>query len=341
MSFNIYPIPPFYDPLKVKEIWRVLYEKRALDALEWANKYEIKPAYQDKIKINLIIIDVQNTFCIPGGELFVGGRSGLGAVEDNQRLCSFIYSNLGNISQITLTLNTHQTIQIFHEIFLINDKGLHPLANTLITSEDITSGKWKFNPEIGASIGLNAKQGQEYLEFYVNELKKKGKYDLTIWPYHALLGGIGHALVSSLEEAVFFHSIARKCQTDFELKGFNPLTENYSVIKPEVDHDSKGILLGSVNQKIINNLSLFDMTIIAGQAKSHCLRSTVEDILSAIIGKDKALVNRIYLLEDTTSSVVIPGFLDYTDEADAQFEKFKEAGMHLVRSEEPLKNWIH
>lgn len=42
----------------------------------------------------LLLIDVQNTFCIPSFELFVGGQSGTGAVEDNRRLCEFIYRNL-------------------------------------------------------------------------------------------------------------------------------------------------------------------------------------------------------------------------------------------------------
>ena len=49
-----------------------------------------------------------------------------------------------------------------------------------------------------------------------------------------MLGGIGHALVASVEEAVFFHSIVRKSQTQFELKGENPLTENYSILRPEI-----------------------------------------------------------------------------------------------------------
>ena len=35
--------------------------------------------------------------------------------------------------------------------------------------------------------------------------RQSGKYELTVWPFHALLGGIGHALVSAVEEAIFFH----------------------------------------------------------------------------------------------------------------------------------------
>ena len=64
-----------------------------------------------------MLIDVQNTFCIPDFELYVGGRSGRGAVEDNTRLCEFIYRNLGNITHITATMDTHMTMQVFHAIF--------------------------------------------------------------------------------------------------------------------------------------------------------------------------------------------------------------------------------
>jgi hypothetical protein len=31
--------------------------------------------------------------------------------------------------------------------------------------------------------------------------------------------------------------------------------------------------------------------------------------------------------------------VDYTDEADAAFERYAEAGMHVVRSTDPLETW--
>jgi len=37
--------------------------------------------------------------------------------------------------------------------------------------------------------------------------------------------------------------------------------------------------------------------------------------------------------------VVIPGAIDYTDEADAAFRRFSEAGMHVVRSTDPMSAW--
>ena len=35
----------------------------------------------------------------------------------------------------------------------------------------------------------------------------------------------------------------------------------------------------------------------------------------------------------------MPGEVDYTEEADAAFERFAAAGMHVVRSTDPIENW--
>jgi hypothetical protein len=37
--------------------------------------------------------------------------------------------------------------------------------------------------------------------------------------------------------------------------------------------------------------------------------------------------------------VVVPGTVDYTDEADAAFERYAEAGMHVVQSTTPIEQW--
>jgi hypothetical protein len=90
MSNSQLPIPDFFDARKVSMIWRIPYEERARQARDWASQHGLQPASADSTKTWLILIDVQNTFCIPDFELAVGGRSGRGAVEDNIRLCEFI-----------------------------------------------------------------------------------------------------------------------------------------------------------------------------------------------------------------------------------------------------------
>ncbi|MEW6718079.1 MAG: isochorismatase [Chloroflexota bacterium] len=333
------PLPPFFETDKVGEVWRVPYADRANEAIRWANEHHIQPAATDTKRVCLLLVDVQNTFCIPGFELFVGGRSGMGAVEDNRRLCEFIYHNLGVITEITPTMDTHQPIQIFHSIFLVDEEGKHPDPHSLITVEDIEAGRWKFNPLVAQSLHIDAVYGQQHLLHYTRQLKTYGKYELTIWPYHAMLGGIGHALVSSIEEAIFFHSVARYCQPDFLVKGNNPLTEHYSAVGPEVLEGPDGRAIAQKNGKFMEKLKYFDAVVIAGQAQSHCVAWTINDLLEDIRMEDEDLVRKVYLLEDCTSPVVVPGVVDYTEQAEAAFNRFVQAGMHIVRSTEPITGW--
>jgi nicotinamidase-related amidase len=339
MAPNELSIPSHFNPERVAEVWKVAYQSLAEAAEKWAKQNKLQPASQDKLKISLLLVDVQNTFCIPGFELYVGGTSGTGSVDDNRRLCDFIYRNLNVITQICPTMDTHQAMQIFHCIFLVNDKGEHPAPYTLITVDDIEKGIWKFNPRLSASLQIDETYGQEFLRHYARQLKAGGKYDLTIWPYHAMLGGIGHSLVAAVEEAVFFHSIARLSQPDFQVKGGNPFTENYSVLSPEVLVGPAGEGIAEKNVGLIRKLLDYDAVIIAGQAKSHCMAWTIDDLLKEIHISDRKLTEKVYLLEDCTSAVVIPGVIDYTEQANEAFQKFSDAGMHVVRSSDPIVNW--
>jgi nicotinamidase-related amidase len=339
MSRAALPVPPHFDPGRVGEVWRVPYTELATKAEQWAKNYSIKPSSHDQITICLVAVDVQNTFCIPGFELYVGGRSGTGAIDDNRRLCEFMYRNLDVITQISPTMDTHQVMQIFHPIFLINEKGEHPSPFTLISYEDIRKGVWKFNPSLNFTYKISEEYGQKHLLYYAESLTKGGKYDLTVWPYHGMLGGIGHALVASVEEAIFFHSIARYSQPDFHVKGDKPFTEHYSVLGPEVSEGADGRPIGKKSDKFFKKLLKFDAVIIVGQAKSHCVAWTIDDLLEDILVKDKRLVEKVYLMEDCTSPVVVPGVIDYTHQADSAFQRFADAGMHVVRSIDPIESW--
>lgn len=333
------PIPPHFDRSKVGEVWRVEYEERAKDAERWAAEHDIPPAAEDDTRVCLLLIDVQNTFCIPGFELFVGGRSGTGAVDDNGRLCEFIYRNLGRITEIAATQDTHTGFQIFHPVFWVNDAGEHPTgAQTIIEAKDLERGTWKVNPAVADTLEVDYAWLQDHVRHYVRSLGG-GRYPLMVWPYHAMVSGIGHALVSSVDEACFFHAIARRSQTRFEIKGGHPFTENYSVLGPEVHEGPDGTPLAPQNTRFIERLLSYDAVIVAGQAKSHCVAWTVHDFLREIEARDPDLTQKVYLLEDCTSPVVVPGGPDFTEPADQAFERFASAGMHVVQSTEPLEVW--
>ena len=315
------------------------YEDRAAEAEVWAAQHDLGPAHEDAFRLCLVLVDVQNTFCVPDFELFVRGRSGTGAVDDNRRLCAFVYRNLAAITQVVPTMDTHQAVQIFHSVYLVDAAGRHPAPYTLVSAEDVESGRFTVDATAARSAGIEPEYAQRHLVHYTRSLARGGKYSLTIWPYHALLGGIGHALVSAVEEAVFFHAIARRSQPDFQVKGSNPLTEHYSVLGPEVRDGPDGDTIAERNDRLVEHLLTFDAVVIAGQAKSHCVAWTIDDLLEAGTAYEGELAHRVYLLEDCTSPVVVPGVADYTEAADAAFERFADAGMHVVRSTDPIERW--
>jgi nicotinamidase-related amidase len=300
---ELLPLPPHWDPDSITEVRKVSYEERAAEAAGWAREHAVAPARDDTPRVGLLLVDCQNTFCTPGFELFVPG-----APDDNQRLCEFVYRNLAAITQIVPTLDTHHAFQVFHASWLVDAEGRHPAPYTVVSVQDVEGGVW--------SAADPAEQ--ERLLEYVRALEAGGRYRLTVWPYHAMLGGIGHALVSAVEEAVFFHAIAREISPAFQVKGDDPQTEAYSALGPEVG--------GRRNDELVDLLRSFDRVVLAGQAKSHCVAWTVEDLLQDVPAE------RLYLLEDCMSPVVVPGAVDFTAEADAAVASFAERGVNVVRS---------
>lgn len=346
------PLPPHVDLDAAGSVWRVPYQELAEAAADWRTRHGLRPVSEDRRIISLIAVDVQNTFCIPGYELYVGGRSGTGAVDDNRRLCAFIYRNLGRLTRIVPTMDTHRAMQIFHGVFLIDAEGRHPPPYTIVTAEDVAAGRWRVNPQVASEVArilaaedpaagrrVDAGYLQRHLEHYTGSLAASGKYALTVWPYHSMLGGIGHAMVPAVEAAIFFHAIARSSQPDVRIKGNHPLTEHYSVLGPEVARGPDGRRLAGRSGAFLALARESRAVIIAGQAKSHCVAWTIDDLLAELSAHDASLVEKVYLLEDCSSPVVVPGVIDYTDAADAAFRRFADAGMHVVRSTEPMAQW--
>src|SRR4051794_36737201 len=204
------PLPRFYDTAMIPSVHVERAALVAESAEEYRKQHRIAPSAQDKIRIAAFGIDAQIGFCSPGASLFVPG-----AVEDTQRTLEWLYRNLDRITQLHFSLDTHRVFQIFHPAFWVDDGGKHPAPFTPISTAEVKSGRWK--PVMHPA---------ECLE-YVKKLEASGKYILTIWPYHTLLGGVSHALVPALMEAAMFHSLVRSSQTHFETKGSHSMTENY------------------------------------------------------------------------------------------------------------------
>jgi nicotinamidase-related amidase len=318
------PRPAFYDDKKVGDVW---IERAALVAEEAARYVErtgIEPASKDKVRIAAFGIDCQVGFCTPGASLFVPG-----AVDDTRRAIDWLYRNMDRITGLHFSLDTHRVFQIFHPAFWVDEKGNHPAPLTPIFHEEVRAGRW-----------TPIAHPRECLE-YTGKLEETGKYVLTIWPYHTLLGGVSHALVPALMEAAIFHALARKAQTHFETKGTHAMTENYSVLSPEVK-ELGAQSVGAFNAPFFKLLMDYDRVYVFGQAKSHCVLSTLRDIQEHIASTDPSLVDKIYILEDCMSPVPappldpLPAHLDFPRLADDAIATFKKAGMHIVKSTDAL-----
>jgi nicotinamidase-related amidase len=107
-------------------------------------------------------------------------------------------------------------------------------------------------------------------------------------------------------------------------------------LAPEVFTNQLGERIANKNDSLIQHLLGADRLIIAGQAQSHCVAWTVSDLLTEINAIDPQLAKKVYLLADCTSPVVIPGVVDYTEQAEAAYQRFADAGMNIVRSTDNL-----
>ena len=315
-----YPIPRYFEPGKTDEIWIERAQDIADIAKEYRQRHNIAPAVQDKTKIAVFGIDAQIGFVNSAGSLSVPG-----AIDDVNRAVEFIYRNIGRITSLQFSMDTHRVFQIFHPAFWVDAAGNNPPPFTPITTDDIRNGKWR--------AIHNPKLAYEYCE----TLEREGKKVLVIWPYHALVGGVSHPLVPAVMEAALFHSIVRRAETHLEAKGSHQMTENYSVLEPEVKAIGNTVV-GELNTAFLDLLLKNDRIYIWGEASSHCVAETVWSLERYIKNTDPTLLEKIYILEDAMSPVpkMGEGELDFPLLAQQAIEGFRSAGMSVVKTTDPI-----
>jgi nicotinamidase/pyrazinamidase len=238
-----------------------------------------------KQKIELIIIDPQSDFCDPKGALYVAGAN-----DDMQNVADLLNRAGDRYNDIHVTLDSHHFLDIAHPIFWVNSKGENPEPFTIIEVDDVLNGKWTtFLPQY-------TKYGLEY----VTALKDNGRYPLCIWPPHCLIGSWGFGIYPPLYDALLdWEKRNPGSYVNFLTKGSNILTEHYSAVKADVPDPEDPTT--EMNFDFIDPLKEADQLDLSGEALSHCLANTVNDIAAGF--GDDSYIQKFNLLEGASSNV--------------------------------------
>jgi len=277
------------------------------EVMALAGKENLQPASKNVEQILVVGIDVQKDF-MEKGSLPVPNSH-----KDVENFTRFIYNNLDKITKIAVSIDTHIPHQIFHSCWWVDADGNNAPPYTLITIDDLDNGEWF--PVIDPVKSRN----------YVEGLKKNSQKDLMIWTYHCIQGTDGCSLENQFANMVYFHEVAKKSVPLRLVKGYDPYSEMYGVIKPEFDTKN------FINIDFLNALEKFDKIIVAGEAKSHCVLESIRQILEHY--KDRQdITKKVFILEDCMSSVQSP-FVDFEKISQDTFNQFKKQyKINIVKS---------
>jgi nicotinamidase/pyrazinamidase len=262
-----------------------------------------------KTKTALLIIDAQVDFCDPRGALFVPG-----AERDVVNIARLIAIEGEKLDSIFVTLDTHHVIDIAHPLFWEDQNGNTIAPFTLITSKAVVDGRWI------------PRYDKEYVLSYLKTLENQGEFQHFIWPEHCLVGSKGAALDDTILDALLAWTHRTGKDYIAVSKGINPLTEHFGVFKAQVTIEAAPET--DVNRSFLSELENFDRVLVAGEARSHCVATSIRQIVQLA----PSLIPKVTVLTDCISDVTNWGHL-----ADPIFEEALQKGMQFKTSDEVIR----
>lgn len=233
-----------------------------------------------------LIIDAQYDFCHPSGALFVPG-----AQEDMQRLKQLILSHISSIHHICVTLDTHPVNDISHPSFWTDREGNFPSPFTQVTSKEIRAGRW--TPRFYQAEAIR----------YVEALEAQGEFPHFVWPEHCLAGSKGAALYDDVLEAIHTWAVQTGKNYQALIKGTHPLTEHFGIFQAQIPIENAPET--QLNKSLLNTLAAYDYIYLAGEARSHCVATSLKQVLVHA----PELAKKIVIIEDCMSDVTGLGHL--------------------------------
>lgn len=270
--------------------------------------------------VHLLAIDPQNDFCdLPEAYWAPGARPSLavsGAHHDLQRLARWVRDSGVGLSSITVTLDSHHRLDVAHPGFWQTGAGAPVAPFTQITAAAMRTGT--FRPRRDGDVDRTLD--------YLDHLEARGRYTLMVWPVHCEIGSWGQAVHADLRAAYNQWEERTLCTVSKVCKGQNRYTEHYSAILAEVPLADDPAT--QRNDTLLAELDRADVIVVAGEAGSHCVKATVEDLVDYL---PSGRPERLVLLTDCISPVA--GF----ESTQVQFfEAMRARGVRLATSAEML-----
>lgn len=270
------------------------------------------------LKADLVIIDPQNDFMdIKGATLPVQG-----ALADMGRVSALVNRVGKRLNDIHVTLDSHRVVDVAHPGFWRDSDGNRPGPFTMITRDAIKTNMW--SPR-------NPGFRQRMLD-YTEALEAAGKFVLMVWPEHCLIGSWGHNVVDVLRDELAKWERDNFATINFVTKGTNTFTEHYGALLAEVPDPQDPST--QLNGDFIRMLQEADIIGIAGEASSHCVATTVRQIVDHI--GDQHL-SKMHILTDCMSPVgQTPGGPDFPAIAQQFLKDMQARGLVLTTHDQFL-----
>lgn len=284
------------------------------------------------LKTHLVIIDPQADFmdiiakpgdpvglALPDGTKFRSTLPVPGALADMGRVASLVARIGDRLDDIHVTLDSHRVIDVAHPGFWRDQNGKPPNPFTMISHDDVKNRIWAPRSE----------QYRQRMLDYTAALQAAGKFVLMIWPEHCLIGSWGHNVVDVLKVQLDAWERKQFANVDYVTKGTNTFTEHYGAMMAEVvDPDDPSTQL---NGQFLSVLQDADIIGIAGEASSHCVKTTIEQIVDNI---GDSHLPKIHILTDCMSPVPqTPGAPDFPAIAKQFLDSMKSRGLVLTTSD--------
>lgn len=280
----------------------------------------------------LLVIDPQNDFCDVPAELYgkaPGEQPALavpGAHANMVTLSRFVRAHGMHVDEVAVTLDSHHFVGIERPTFWKTAEGGEVAPFTTIKLADVQAGRF---------LPRDAEQLPAVLA-YLEQLQLRARYDLTVWPVHCVIGTWGHQVHPFVLKALGEWERAKQKASYMVFKGTNPMTEHYSAVAAEVTvpEDLESTYR---NHKLIKWAADAHVLLVAGEAGSHCVKATLDDLLSMAFLRAKG--TEVIVLEDCISPV--PGFEKNYDD---WLARLAEEGVHRMTTQEAavfLENLAH